>query len=64
MTTTPLTTTAIKPYSTKELSELYGICVKTFLKWIKPFANSIGDKHGRYYTIAQVHMIFDKLGMP
>jgi transposase-like protein len=57
-------TAEIKPYSTKEIAMLYGVCDKTLKKWLKPFEEYIGKKTGRYYTIAQVNIIFDKLGMP
>lgn len=54
----------IKPYSTKELSRIYGVCDKTLLKWMKPFTDEIGQKQGRFFTVAQVEIIFNKLGMP
>lgn len=54
----------IRPYSAKDLSGIYGVCDKTFKKWIKPFASDIGEKNGRFYTVAQVKIIFDKLGVP
>ena len=54
----------IKPYSAKDLAGIYGVCDKTFKKWIKPFASDIGEKNGRFYTVAQVKVIFDKLGVP
>lgn len=54
----------VKPYSTKELAEIYGICDKTFKKWIKPFLDEIGIKQGRYYNVIQVKIIFAKLGVP
>ena len=54
----------MKHYSTKELARIYGVCDKTLLKWMKPFTESIGQKQGRYYTVAQVKIIFDKLGLP
>jgi hypothetical protein len=56
--------TEIKPYSTRELARIYGVCDRTFLKWLKPFISLIGAKQGRYYTVAQVEMIFEKLGKP
>lgn len=56
--------TEIRPYSTKELSQIYGVCDKTVLKWMKPFAAEIGQKQGRFFTVAQVEIIFSKLGMP
>lgn len=54
----------IKPYSIKELAAKYGVCDKTLKKWMKPFAEAIGEKQGRYFTVAQVQIIFDKLGLP
>jgi transposase-like protein len=54
----------IKHYSTKELAKFYGVCDKTLLKWMKPFANDIGQRQGRYFTVAQVKIIFEKLGEP
>jgi transposase len=54
----------IRPYSTKDLAAIYGVCVKTMNRWIKPFAETIGTKNGRFYSVAQVKIIFDKLGVP
>jgi hypothetical protein len=54
----------MKHYSTKELARFYGVCDKTLLKWMKPFATAIGQKQGRYFTVAQVRIIIEKLGMP
>lgn len=54
----------IKHYSTKDLAKFYGVCDKTLLKWMKPFTKEIGQKQGRYYTVAQVLTIFEKLGKP
>lgn len=61
-TTNPLI--EMKHYSTKELAQFYGVCDKTLLKWMRPFTKDIGQKQGRYYTVAQVRIIFEKLGMP
>jgi len=55
---------ALKPYSTKELTELYGISRRTFNTWLTPFKEEVGTKFGRYYTVAQVQLIFKKLGWP
>ena len=64
MSTTINETIEIKHYSAKELAKLYGVCDKTLIKWMKPFNNDIGEKQGRYYTVAQVRIIFEKLGTP
>jgi hypothetical protein len=54
----------IRPYSTRELAGIYNVCDKTMKKWITPFTTEIGEKNGRYYSVAQVKVIFDKLGVP
>lgn len=54
----------LKPYSSQELSDLYGVNIKTFKKWMLPFETTVGEKIGRYYTVAQVGIIFEKLGVP
>jgi len=54
----------IRPYSVRELAEIYDVCDKTFKKWITPFLNEIGEKHGRYYNVNQVKIIFEKIGLP
>ena len=54
----------IKPYSAKEIADIYGVCDKTVKKWIKPFSELVGKKHGRFYNVTQVKIIFEKLGLP
>jgi transposase len=54
----------VKPYSKQELANLYQIGVRTMSTWLQPFEETIGKRHGRYYTIKQVRCIFDKLGTP
>jgi hypothetical protein len=54
----------IRPFSHLELARLYEVCDRTFRKWIIPFEKEIGERRGRYYTITQVKIILEKLGMP
>jgi hypothetical protein len=54
----------IRPYSTKDLAAIYGVCAKTFKKWTEPFMTEIGAKNGRYYSVAQVKIIFERLDVP
>ena len=54
----------VKPYNIGDLADIYGVCNKTFKKWIQPFEKEIGKKHGRFFSIAQVKIIFEILGMP
>ena len=56
--------TDLKPYTTKELAMIYGVCTRTFSKWIKPFSMEIGIRQGRYYSVTQSRIIFERLGMP
>ena len=51
----------IKHYSTGELASMYKVCSNTMRKWLKPFKGDIGERHGRFYTAAQVKIIFEKL---
>jgi hypothetical protein len=57
-------TIQLKPYSLVDLAKLYTVCDRTMKKWIKPFDHEVGEKNGRYYSISQVKIIFDKLGLP
>ena len=57
-------TIQLKPYSLVELAKLYTVCDRTMKKWIRPFEQEVGEKNGRYYSISQVKIIFDKLGLP
>lgn len=57
-------TDLIKPYSIKELAALYGVSTKTLRTWLRPHKEAIGERVSRYYTILQVRIIFEKLGMP
>ncbi len=54
----------IKPYMISELAKFYQVSDKTFRCWLKGFADRLGKRIGRYYTIKQVEMIFQELGTP
>jgi hypothetical protein len=54
----------IKPYSLGDLAIFYKIDRKTLKNWLNKHKSNIGDRHGYYYTIKQVKIIFDVLGMP
>ena len=54
----------IKPFTKKELANLYEITPHCFTTMLKPFNESIGKKTGRYYTVKQVESIFSSLGYP
>ncbi|MES2565474.1 MAG: hypothetical protein V4565_01330 [Bacteroidota bacterium] len=54
----------LKAYSKKELAEKYSISIRTFNTWMKPFEEKVGAKRGRYYTVNQVKIILEALGLP
>ncbi len=54
----------MRAYTAQDLSRIYKVCKKTFMRWVKPFEEIIGERNGRYYTINQVKVIIDKLGIP
>jgi len=54
----------VKPYSLSELALLYGVSRPTMRKWLKPFAEEVGERIGNYYNIVQVKVIFEKLWFP
>lgn len=57
-------TMIVRPYTLIEIARIYGVHYKTMSKWIKPFAEEVGRKNGRMYSVAQVRIILDKLGIP
>lgn len=59
-----MNTIQLKPYTVLELARLYSVSDRTMKKWLKPFEPEVGNKIGYFYTIAQVKIIFEKLGMP
>ena len=54
----------VKAYTISELAALYSISTKAFKTWLKPHAQEIGQRQGRYFTTRQVRIIFEKIGMP
>lgn len=57
-------TVEVKVYSIGELAALYEISVRTMNRWLKPHLEKIGKREGRFYSVKQVVIIFEQLGMP
>jgi hypothetical protein len=57
-------TVPIRAYSQKELAALYGVSWMTFHAWLKPLRSEIGEKHGHFFTVKQVTIIFNEIGWP
>ena len=58
------TSIEVKAYSLSELAGIYKISNKCMKRWLKPHQDLIGKREGRYFTVLQVRIIFDKLGLP
>ncbi len=54
----------IKPSTLKQLAAQYGVCDRTFIKWLKPFDKQLGSRVGHFYSVNQVKIIYKKLGVP
>lgn len=58
------TVKVIRVYSKKELANLYEVCPRTLDKWLSMHKTTIGEKNGRYYSLAQIQTIFEVIGLP
>lgn len=54
--------TKVKPYTTKQLANLYEISPDTMREWISR-VQDLGE-HGHIFNIKQVQKIFNHLGTP
>ena len=54
----------IKPRTTKELANAYGVSNRTMIRWLTPFRELIGQRMGHTYTPKQVNIIYEVLGSP
>ena len=57
-------TVEVRAYSIGELAILYGISARTMNRWLKPHMEIVGKRQGRFYTVKQVELIFEQLGLP
>jgi hypothetical protein len=54
----------LRPYTHKELAQLYNVSWLTFQRWLKEREQEIGKKQGHFYHINQVLKIFKIYGIP
>ena len=55
----------IRTMSKSELAQAYGVTRITFMSWLKPFKDQIGDTgRSKLLTPKQVAVIFEVLGRP
>ncbi len=53
-----------RPYTLKELSAFYGTSPYVVTNWLKKHESEIGERIGLYYTIKQVQIIVEIIGVP
>ncbi|MBL7773625.1 MAG: hypothetical protein JNM95_12235 [Chitinophagaceae bacterium] len=58
------TTQILTVHTLKEIAIMYGVSDRTLKKWLLPFEEKIGKKVGWYYSVNQVKVIFQSLGLP
>ena len=54
----------LRCYTMKELRMLYGVPLRTWREWIRPFRKEIGIGQKKTLNITQVKYIFEKFGIP
>jgi hypothetical protein len=57
-------TMEIRPCNIKDLAVIYGVDRRTMAAWLKGHEVAIGPKLGRYYSVLQVEIILQRLGIP
>lgn len=62
--TTSYFVTEVKPYSPRELANVYGVSRKILNGWLDRHREAIGERSGLYYTALQVKTIFELIGLP
>ena len=54
----------IKPYQLQHLAEIYDVHPRTVRRWIDKLAPQIGRKKVKYFTIEEVVIIVNAIGLP
>lgn len=54
----------IKPYQLKDLAAIYDVHPRTVRRWIDKLAPQIGNKKVKYFTIEEVTIIVNAIGLP
>lgn len=54
----------VKPYMPSELAIIYTVSHPTLNKWLASIKEKVGKRVGQYYSVKQVEMIFEHLGVP
>ncbi|NLR58817.1 hypothetical protein HGH93_11940 [Chitinophaga polysaccharea] len=54
----------VTAHTLKELADQYGVSRRIIRTWLSPFEAEIGPRLGYYYTVAQMLIIYEKIGPP
>ncbi len=54
----------LKPYTARQLADMYDVSLNTFKKWVQKHEAVVGPKQGHFYSVLQVEIIITKLGFP
>ena len=54
----------IKPYQLQHLGEIYDVHPRTVRRWIDKLVPQIGKKKVKYFTIEEVKLIVNAIGLP
>ena len=54
----------IKPYQLQHLGEIYEVHPRTVRRWIDKLVPQIGKKKVKYFTIEEVILIVNAIGLP
>jgi transposase len=54
----------IKPCNHRQLAKAYGISYKVLKTWLKPWLHELGKRKGYKYSLEQLLIIIEKLGLP
>jgi hypothetical protein len=54
----------IKPCNARQLACSYGVSKKVLQRWLKPHQQHIGKRKGHKYSLQQLLIIIDSIGLP
>jgi len=54
----------VRPYNMKELCNLYNLSYKVMSGTLQSFNDLLGKRRGYYFSVKQVEIIFEELGVP
>jgi hypothetical protein len=59
-----ITEIILKPCNAVQLAKAYGVSKKILVKWLQPYQRHIGSRCGHKFSIEQLLIIIEVIGMP